>query len=223
MLLHPSDAKTERVTSSSIGDENKSDPNLDLVKLVLSVGGETSQTANHYSQPVFLMGTSSEPVGKIFEASPNSIYVDVPAALLELRRVAALSWSEVGGMFGVSRRSVHHWINGQNVAAHNWSKIFKVLTCLRSVPKGAGAQRMRALLFAERDDGISAYILIKNGRFDVLDDHFSKISPEVLLHPQKAQTDGNGFSEPVQLLDGISDRPNIPSQPKLRKTLRVNK
>ncbi|WP_336233501.1 hypothetical protein [Thalassospira sp. CH_XMU1458] len=223
MLLHPSDAKTERVTSSSIGDGNKSDPNVDLVKLVLSVGGESSQTANNYSQPVFLMGTSSEPAGKVFEASPDSIYVDVPAALFELRRIAALSWSEVGGMFGVGRRAVHHWINGQNVAAHNWSKIFKVLMCLRGVAKGAGAQRMRALLFAEREDGISAYKLINDGKFDILDDHFSKISTEVLLHPEKAQISENGFSEPVQLLDVIGDRPEIPSQPKLRKTLRVRK
>lgn len=43
--------------------------------------------------------------------------------LRAIRRRTALTWDQLGSIFGVSRRSLHHWANGQAVAAENQLKV----------------------------------------------------------------------------------------------------
>lgn len=52
--------------------------------------------------------------------------VAVVEMLRVIRRRTALTWDQLGSMFAVSRRSLHHWANGQSVIAENQFKVRKL-------------------------------------------------------------------------------------------------
>jgi hypothetical protein len=160
-------------------------------------------------------------MGKIFEKGNNSIFLDVPAAIYELRRIAALTWNEIGDIFGVSRRSVHHWVNGKNVSHDNWQNIFSILKAMREFSAGNDAQFTRALLFANVGNGVCGFDLLKKKKITALKSHFAKVmeAREVLC------LSGNDskkefFSDPVLLLGSNYERPDIESKPKVLKVLK---
>ena len=85
--------------------------------------------------------------------------------LLEIRRRSGLTWEELGYLFNVSRRSVHHWASGKTVSAKHDRLIRQMLAAIRHLDRGEAA-RTRALLLTTDAKGIAALDLLKAGLFE---------------------------------------------------------
>ena len=68
---------------------------------------------------------------------------------------SGLSWDQVGRLFGVSRRSVHKWLNGGAMTAHHADRLGELTRIVYS-HTGSAAQ-VRAQLLAPDTEGRSAF------------------------------------------------------------------
>ena len=87
-----------------------------------------------------------------------------PRAISELRRIAGLTWEELGRLFGVSRRSVHFWASGRPLKAVNEQRVRGVLDVVREADRG-DARSNRTVLF-EIAEGGTPFDLLALQRFD---------------------------------------------------------
>lgn len=85
-------------------------------------------------------------------------------AVSELRRLSGLTWSQLGQLFGVSRRSVHFWASGKAMNATNLERLMRTLEVIRDSDRG-DAHTNRAALF-ERAEGVSPFDLLVEQRYD---------------------------------------------------------
>ena len=71
--------------------------------------------------------------------------------LSKLREASGLTWEQLARLFGVSRRSVHHWASGDNMNAHHQELLAKVTAIVTAIP--GPPQSKRAELLRAREDG----------------------------------------------------------------------
>ncbi len=57
-----------------------------------------------------------------------------------------LTTEQVGRLFGVSRRSVHNWINGNVMAPQHEERAARILSIMLALPGSTPAERRAALL-----------------------------------------------------------------------------
>ena len=69
-------------------------------------------------------------------------------AVSELRRISGLTWDQLAGLFGVSRRSVHFWASGKPLNATNHERLMRVLDVVRDADRGTARGTRAALLDA---------------------------------------------------------------------------
>lgn len=86
------------------------------------------------------------------------------AAIAELRRRSGLTWEELAGLFGVSRRSVHFWASGKPMNSANEEVLNQLLHVVRYIDRGAGAAT-RSALASRHADGASPLELLAEGRY----------------------------------------------------------
>ena len=80
---------------------------------------------------VAIVGTSisgsSVPIVRlqdISQTAPQPVQALAIAEMLRvIRRRTSLTWDHLASIFGVTRRSLHHWANGQTVAVENQHKV----------------------------------------------------------------------------------------------------
>ncbi|MGE3166915.1 MAG: hypothetical protein AB7O52_18580 [Planctomycetota bacterium] len=84
-------------------------------------------------------------------------------AISELRRIAGLTWEQLGRLFAVSRRSVHFWASGKPLNTEHEKRLLQVLDIVRTADRGDARATRSALL--EVDEGISAFDLLVDKRF----------------------------------------------------------
>lgn len=84
-------------------------------------------------------------------------------AISELRRISGLTWEQLGGLFDVSRRSVHFWASGKPLNAGNEQRLMHVLDVVRAADRG-DARLTRTALF-EVKEGTTAFALLTAERF----------------------------------------------------------
>ena len=85
-------------------------------------------------------------------------------AISELRRTSALTWEQLGKLFGVSRRSVHFWASGRPMNAVHEQRLFEILDIVRQADRG-DARRNRAALLAV-SAGKAPFDLLAAGTFN---------------------------------------------------------
>ncbi|MFC5502939.1 helix-turn-helix domain-containing protein [Lysinimonas soli] len=76
------------------------------------------------------------------------------ALIRRIRDRAALTWDQIARLFGVSRRSVHHWASGENMSAHNIELLSQLYALVTKVDAGDPVQT-RTSLFTPEESGIS--------------------------------------------------------------------
>lgn len=86
------------------------------------------------------------------------------AAIQELRRRSGLTWEELAGLFGVSRRSVHFWASGKPMSPLHEEALSGLLHVVRYIDRGAGTAT-RAALTSMQVDGTSPLELLAEGRW----------------------------------------------------------
>ena len=165
-------------------------------------------TANTYTQGLMAMPTTIARYSERTIVGPTGQIEHVPVestaeAIMEIRRRSGLTWEELGDLFDVSRRSIHHWANGKPVSARHDQMIRRMLAALRRLDQGDGAGTRALLLTVDPATGISTLELLKDGRFD---EAMGRVAGERAPEPNRvplsrAAQDARRPQAPALLLD----------------------
>ena len=156
--------------------------------------------------------TAADPAGRCnFLLEPAESTAE---AIMEIRRRSGLTWQELGELFDVSRRSIHHWANGKSVSAGNDRTIRRMLAAIRHLDRGNQRDTRALLLSVDQTTGVSPLDLLQAGRFDDAAAPFpGDWTPEphrVPLSP--AARDARRPPPATRLLGAEQDRPDIPAK-----------
>lgn len=86
-------------------------------------------------------------------------------ALGRLRRRSGLTWEQLSRLFRVSRRALHMWATGQQMAPQNEEHLHRMVAVIESADQG-GATGNRAALFEATGDGRVAFDLLAAGNYE---------------------------------------------------------
>ena len=192
-----------------------------IAAIVVAATPLESGTASTYEVPSFVERTAAGPVGQFMPVPPES----TGEAVLEIRRRSGLTWEELGDLFNVTRRSVHHWASGKPVSAMHERMIRRVLAAIRRLDQGSistGSVHRRRLCFWTRvqllavDDtlGASALKLLKEGRFDEAIARVEGVQAPEYRHIPLSRMAQNTRRPPTPalLLEADQDRPDVPAK-----------
>ena len=188
----------------------------------LAIGGLAgSATASTYELPRSFEGTAAGPAGQLKPVPTQS----TAEAILEIRRRSGLTWEELGQLFDVSRRSVHHWASGKAVSAKRDQAIRRALSAIRHLDQGSQAQTRALLLTLDDAMGVSPLDLLKEGRFD---DAIAGIAgvrtPEQRRIPLSPEAqNARRPQSPTRLLEAEQERPDIPAKARVGRAVRISK
>lgn len=83
------------------------------------------------------------------------------AAVHELRRLSGLTWDQLARLFGVDRRSLHHWGSGQPLSRKNEERLHRLLTVIRYIDRGAADLNRQALLQPTANNALPFDLLVQ--------------------------------------------------------------
>lgn len=137
-----------------------------VVSGALSVPGTSSAEPARLWEPPYFHDSESTASGLDWEqhAETSDIAETTRQAISELRRISGLTWEQLGGLFDVSRRSVHFWASGKPLNTGNERRLMQVLDVVRAADRG-DARSTRANLF-EMNGGTNAFALLTAERFE---------------------------------------------------------
>ncbi len=202
------------------------EPALPAVPIATSLTEQA--TANTYAQGSMEMWTTIARCAARTAACPAGQIDFTPAestaeAIMEIRRRSGLTWEELGDLFNVSRRSVHHWANGKPVTADHDRTIRRMLAAVRHVDRGERAGTRATLLAVDRATGVSPLDLLKAGRFEEAMGRIEGIwmpePPRISL--SRAAQDARRPPAPALLLGAEQDRPDIQAKARAARARRT--
>lgn len=191
-----------------------------IITIGLSSFLSSPATGSTYRTHVPLERTASGPV----RPSASEPVETTAAAVLEIRRRSGLTWEELGDLFDVSRRSVHHWSSGKAVSAANEQAIRQILAAIRRLDQGASG-KTRAFLLTPDTKGVTALDLLKGGR---LQEAYSRTKSAPIVERKrlalsKSAQDSRRPPTPGELLDGVQSRLDTPTRVQLARVVRSPK
>lgn len=211
--------KTPDTRTSAVGCMHPSGLESTFAAALIAAIFPGTATANTYAQGSIAMGativlcserTAAGPAGQIEHLLAES----TADAILEIRRRSGLTWEELGDLFDVSRRSVHHWANGKPVTASHERMIHRMLAAVRHLDRGDQVGTRALLLTADHAKGVSTLDLLKDGRFDEAMGRVAGVpAPEphrILL--SRAAGDARRPPAPTLLLGAEQERPATPAK-----------
>ena len=179
-------------------------------------------TANTYPEGRWAVWTTGTPGCSRAVAGPAAQFDYMPAestaeAIMEVRRRSGLTWQEIAELFEVSRRSVHHWANGNPANARRERTIRRMLAAIRHLDRGSQIDTRALLLAVDQAAGVSILDLLKTGRFD---DAMVRVaggrSPAPHRVPLSSDTqDVRRPPAPALLLGAKQDRPDVPARARI--------
>lgn len=190
-----------------------------VAAVLTATAPQESTTAGTCELPRIVERTSSGPVGQIRQVPAES----TARAILEIRRRSGLTWEELGDLFDVSRRSVHHWASGKPVSAGNDRMIRRILAAVRRLDPGSPSGARAQLLAVDAVTGVSTFDSLKDGRFDEAMMRLEAVqAPERRRVPlsRKAQ-DARRPPAPVLLLEAEHGRPETPAKARVARAVRA--
>lgn len=192
-----------------------------ITAIVLVAPSLEPATASTYEVPSFFERTASGPDGQIVPVPSES----TGEAVLEIRRRSGLTWEQLGYLFDVSRRSVHHWASGKPVTPDHERIIRRMLASIRRLDQGSQVATRARLLAVDEDVGVSTLDLLKEGRFGEAGGRTGgKWSPGHRLAPLSREAqDARRPPAPALLLEADQDRPDIPAKARTVAALRTPK
>lgn len=180
-----------------------------------------SATASTYAVPQLVERTAAGPAGQIEHVPAES----TAEAILEIRRRSGLTWEELGDLFDVSRRSVHHWASGKTVSAKHDQMIRRTLAAIRHLDQGSQAGTRTQLLAVDATTGVSALDLLKDGLFEEAMGRVEGVGPPKhhrIPLSRKAQ-DRRRPQRPILLLEAEQERPEIRAKARAGRAVRIAK
>lgn len=207
--------------TSSGGAPSRSSPATAFAAFVLVAPSLESVTARTYEFPSFSVRTASGPDGQLVPVPSES----TGEAVLEIRRRSGLTWEELGHLFGVSRRSAHHWASGKPVTPEHERMIRRMLASIRRLDQGNQAATRARLLAVDENLGASVLELLKEGRFGEAGGRTdSKRSPGHRPVPLSREArEGRRPPAPALLLEADQVRPEVPAKARTVGAVRTPK
>lgn len=201
-------ATTPRTDTSAGGSMYRSGLNASFLAVLSLTTLPAPATASTYEFPRFIERTAAGPTGQI-ECEPK---VSTAEAIMEIRRRSGLTWEELGDLFDVSRRSVHHWANGKPVSAKHDQTIHRMLAVFRHLDRGNQFDTRAVLLTVDQTTGVSTLDLLKDGRFNEARSRVADVrTPEIHRTPlSRAALDTRRPKAPAFYLGAEQERPDIP-------------
>ena len=225
---------SSEATTSAVGSMDRfaldTAPAAEFLELLIATALPEPATAGTFVQGSMAMWarlapcaerTATDPTGKIGHMNAET----TAEAILEIRRRSGLIWEELGDLFGVSRRSVHHWANGRPVSAGHDRMIRRMLAAVRNLDRGDQERTRALLLTVDECMGISAFDLLRDGRFDEAMRRVDSIPP---VEPQSTPLSNAAWEarqppSPVLVLEAEQERPNIPANARAVRPRRTSK
>lgn len=183
---------------------------------VIMVSGALSIAGTASAEPTEIWGEpytrESDPTasGPSRDAVAAQMEIETEAtrkAVSELRRISGLTWEQLAGLFGVSRRSVHFWASGKPLNATNHERLMRVLDVVRHADRGTARSTRAALLDAR--EGTTAFEMLADQRFwearTALGRGRTRLVPTLTALSEAAQTARKPLP-PDELHDAKSDR-----------------
>jgi hypothetical protein len=190
--------------------------------VVFLVSGWISEpaTASTYQSYWPFERTAAGPTGQVDFASAQT----TADAVLEIRRRSRLTWEELGDLFDVSRRSVHHWASGKVVSAKHEQVVRQLLIAIRHLDRGSAAET-RALLLTPDALGVSVIDLLKGGFYR---DAMARAEPRIVserrrLPLSQVAQDARRLPAPTLLVGADQERPDIPAKARVARAARASK
>ena len=194
--------------TSAYGPMHSSEADLKFAPLRLA-----SETSSGYEIPRAVERTSADPVEQIELTAPISQIV------LEIRRRSGLTWDELGGLFGVSRRSVHYWANGKPVSADRELMLHRCLAVVRHLDPGEQNITRSRLFAVESAATSSIFDLLKNGFFA----EATTRAKDASLSERRPLSKPRRPPAPQFLLEAEQERPDFPSKGRIARAIRISK
>ena len=187
-------------------------------------------TADTYVQGSMAMWATVVPCVERTAAGPTGQIEHVPAestakAIMEIRRLSGLTWEELGDLFDVSRRSVHHWANGKPVSARHDHTIRRMQAAIRHLDQGEQARTRALLLTVDQAIGVSTFDLLRGGSFDEAVGRVEGVrrAERQRIPLSSAAWDARRPQAPALLLAAEQERPDIPSKARAFRPRRTPK
>jgi transcriptional regulator with XRE-family HTH domain len=189
--------------------------------LLVITGLSGSATTSTYELPRSFERTVAGPAGHIEQLPTDS----TAEAILEIRRRSGLTWEELGDLFDVSRRSVHHWASGKSVSAKHDQAIRRILAAIRHLDQESQANTRALLLAINNATGVSTFDLLKEGRFDdAMAGVIGVRAPEYSRVPLSSNArDTRRPQPPMFLLEAEQERPVLPAKARVGRAVRAPK
>ena len=217
-------------TTSAMGSMNGIWRDTDSVVLLIPTALSGPATANTYSQDLMTSWatiaqcaerTATGPIGQIDHVPAES----TSESIMEIRRRSGLTWEELGDLFGVSRRSVHHWANGKPVNANHDRTIRRMLAAVRYLDRGNREGTRAVLLTVDENIGVSRFDLLREGRFY---EAVGSIAGAPEIEHQRTPLADTAWNErrlqaPALLLEAEQGRPDIPAKARAVRPKRTPK
>ena len=94
--------------------------------------------------------------------------------LFDLKSTSGLTWDELSKLFNVSRRSLHHWMNGKPLTPENEATLGRLRAFVLLVGKTDHLQT-RGTLLSPTMRGKTIYDLLRGGDFDIASKELSRL------------------------------------------------
>ena len=205
-------AVNDGTTSSSgrAGIRDRASLSVIMVSGALSIAGTSSAEPTTIWGAPYIHESDTTASGPSRDAVATQVENETEAtrqAVSELRRISGLTWKQLAGLFGVSRRSVHFWANGKPLNATNHQRLMRVLDVVRGADRGTARSTRAALLDARK--GTTAFELLADQRFRearaALGRGRTRLVPVLTQLSAAAQTARKPLP-PDELYDAKSDR-----------------
>ena len=225
---------SSETTTSSVGSIDRvaldTAPAAEFMKLLIATALPEPVTAGTFVQGSMAMWarlapcaerTATDPTGKIGQVNTEP----TAEVIMEIRRRSGLIWEELGELFEVSRRSVHHWASGKAMSARHDRMIRKMLAAMRNLDRGDQERTRALLLTVDECMGVSTFDLLREGRFD---EAMRRVDGIPQVETQRASLSDSTWEarrppSPLLLLEAQQERPDIPANPRVVRPRRTSK
>lgn len=189
-----------------------------------------SATDNTYAQGSFALGVAIAPSSERTAAAPTGQIVHLPSestahAIMEIRRLSGLTWEELGDLFNVSRRSIHHWASGKSVTAKHERMIHRMIAAVRHLDRGDQIDTRALLLSVDQVAGVSTLDLLRADRFA---EAMGRVESGWTPAPRRIPLSDTASTArrppaPALLLEAEQERPDIPAKARAVRPKRAPK
>jgi hypothetical protein len=144
-------------------------------------------------------------LGLTVAESPIGERLLITAALSDavkwIYRESGLTWEQVAGLFGVSRRTVHLWAIGGRMNSHHFSSLKEVTQIIQTLPVSTPQER-RDLLLLPRAQARSLYDTVRDRlASDYIESNYDDINAAV--REALTRLDGTAKSA-ISMMTGLS-------------------